>query len=183
MNMNTIFKNEELVLKESIERIVSMNCIDNYIEYLFCDINSESMLEKEFNNILLNDRSNFISSIIMDDIKDLSNDDLIYRIITMHKEGVTNINTMKSADISYFIKSYISESEFYNLLKPYLIRKYNDLIADKTLSKQEEYIKNIKHNIDIINKKIEHDYVQTLNNNKTLERYRNELNKIITKND
>ncbi|AIY85248.1 hypothetical protein U729_3214 (plasmid) [Clostridium baratii str. Sullivan] len=160
MKINEIFKDNYKEIKEAIENLPVLNCVNNYYKYI--DSTGESEFEKKFISTLSYYESTLYRKFIEKIYEDKSKDELISEIYELKYEGscaaCDNCFEIISEDFSYLLDKEKAHKIIQSFMLEVLEKSYKEFNTNnnnKIASELEHEIVDLKSQIESIEKKKE----------------------------
>lgn len=147
MIINEIFKDEEKLLRASIENLPVFNCIERLLEYTG-DYTNEETLENEFRKLLDSKMINFIIDMTTMYYETKSKEEIIKALTDNMSNGSTSFDySLECGEGYYLIADYYTESEAYPHIKKFMLDTLNELINKTNQDMKERKIQIVKENL------------------------------------
>lgn len=160
MKINEIFKDNYNEIKETIENLPVLNCIDNYYRYI--DSTGETEFEKKFINTLIYYQSTLYRKFIEKIYENKSRDELISEISELKYNGscaaCDNYFEEISENLSYLLDKEKAHKIIQSFMLEVLEKSYKDFNTNnksKIASELEHEIMDLKSEIEYAEKKKE----------------------------
>ena len=153
MIINNYFGDETKTIRERINEMPVLNCIENYVNYIH---NGEHKgFEKEYATALNNRFKSFLTKAFNMKYGNSSKEKLIKMLVNAEWEGIYGYSESDSYDILNKMQCDYSDDELHELIKTEMLETLEALIAEKTQSAKDKKIQELKRHIESYESDIE----------------------------
>lgn len=142
MIITKTFVNEEAVLRDAINSLPVIDCIERFFDYI--ESHPEGELEKEYVNALHKKRVGFVEKIYKDTLANLTMEQLKDMLFEQAWDGLWALYDRDNHELVEYIKYDHTDADLYEYIKKLMNDTLDEVITKKTKLANEQKIDNLK---------------------------------------